>query len=85
MKVQVMSNGQVTIPPEIRQQLGLQEGDELLFSMDGNEVRLRPVKRRRLSEFRGILPATIPYPGQEVIRQQIAVAQAGNQIINNHD
>ena len=80
MKVQVMSNGQVTIPPEIRQYLGLQEGDELLFSVEGNEVRLRPVKRRRLSEFRGILPATIPYPGQEVIRQHIAEAQAVNWI-----
>jgi AbrB family looped-hinge helix DNA binding protein len=31
MKVQVMSNGQVTIPPEVQQRLGLQEGDELLF------------------------------------------------------
>lgn len=80
MKGQVMSNGQVAIPPEIQQRLGLQEGDELLFCVEGNEVRLRPVKRRRLSEFRGILPATIPYPGQEVIRQHIAETQATKRI-----
>jgi len=72
MKVQVMGNGQITIPPEIRQQLGLREGDELLFSLDGDELRLRPLKRRRLSEFRGALPATVPYPGTDIIRQQVA-------------
>lgn len=72
MKVQVMGNGQITIPPEIQQQLGLQEGDELLLSVEGNEVRIRPVKQRRLSEFRGSLPPTVPYPGKEAIRQKVA-------------
>ena len=76
MKVQVMTNGQITLPLEIRKRLKLQEGDELLFSVEGNEVRLRPVKRRRLSQFRGILPATVPYPGKEIIRQKVAEALA---------
>jgi antitoxin PrlF len=80
MKTQVMSNGQVMIPPEIWQQLGLHEGDELLLSLEGNEVRLRPAKKRRLSEFRGVLPATVPYPGKEVIRQQVSETHAANRI-----
>ncbi len=72
MKVQVMGDGQIIIPSEIRQRLGLREGDELLFSLEGDVVRLRPIKRRRLSEFRGALPATVPYPGKEAIRQHVA-------------
>jgi antitoxin PrlF len=79
MKTQVMSDGQVMIPPEISQQPGLHEGDELLLSLEGNEVRLCPVKRR-LSEFRGVLPATVPYPGKEVIRQQVSETHTANRI-----
>ncbi len=74
MKVQVMDNGQIAIPAEIQRQLGLREGDELLFYVEGNEVRLRPFKRRRLSGFCGALSATVPYPGKEAIRQQVAQA-----------
>ncbi|MBD2036242.1 AbrB/MazE/SpoVT family DNA-binding domain-containing protein [Leptolyngbya sp. FACHB-321] len=72
MKVQIIDDGKITIPLEIRQRLGLREGDELLFSLEGNEVRLRPVKRRRLSEFRGALPTTVAYPGKDAIRRQVA-------------
>lgn len=72
MKVQIINDGKITIPPEIRQRLGLREGDELLFSLEGDKVWLRPVKRRRLSEFRGALPATVPYPGKAAIREQVA-------------
>ena len=32
--------GQVTVPVEIRRALGLQEGDKVLFTMEGREVRL---------------------------------------------
>lgn len=78
MKVQIIDNGRITIPLEIRQRLGLREGDELLFSVEGNEVRLRPVKRRRLSEFRGALPATVPYPGKEASRQKVAEVLAAD-------
>ncbi len=74
MKVQIIDDGKITIPLEIRQRLGLREGDELLFSLEGNELRLRPVKSQRLSEFRGALPVTVPYPGKEAIRQQVAEA-----------
>ena len=72
LTVQVMDNGQIALPAEIQRQLGLQAGDEVLFYVEGNEVRLRPVKRRRLSQFCGALPATVPYPGKEAIRQQVA-------------
>lgn len=72
MRIQVMSDGQIIIPAEIRQKLGLHEGDELSFSLEGNELRLRPLRPRRLSTFRGVLPATQPYPSTEVVRQHVA-------------
>jgi AbrB family looped-hinge helix DNA binding protein len=76
MNVQVMGNRQITIPLEVWQQLNLREGDELTLKVEGNELRLRPVKKRRLSQFRGVLPATVPYPGKESIRQHIAQSLA---------
>ncbi len=72
MKVKLTSEGQITIPTEIRQQLRLQSGDELLLILEGTDVRLRVLKPRRLSEFYGALPATVPYPGKEAIRQNVA-------------
>jgi AbrB family looped-hinge helix DNA binding protein len=76
MNVQVMGDRQITIPLEIWRRLNLQEGDELAFSLEGNELRLRPVKQRRLSQFRGVLPATVPYPGNKAIRQRVAESLA---------
>lgn len=61
-------DGQVTIPEEIRSQLGLEEGDELVFYLvDGWQVRM--FKRRSPSELAGALPATRPYPGKEAVRK----------------
>lgn len=41
--MRVSSKGQVTIPQEIRQQLGLLPGTEVEFELDGNAARLRRV------------------------------------------
>ncbi len=72
LKAKLTSEGQVTIPTALRRQLNLEAGDELLFMLEGSEVRLRVLKQRRLSEFYGALPATRPYPGKDAIRQQVA-------------
>jgi AbrB family looped-hinge helix DNA binding protein len=66
----VTSKGQVTIPAALRQQLGIERGDRLLFAVEDGTLRVRVVKRRKLSDFYGILPATHPYPGMEVIREE---------------
>jgi len=71
LKAKLTSKGQVTIPTALRQQLNLEAGDELLFVLEGGEVRVRVLKQRRLSEFYGALPATRPYPGKDAIRQQV--------------
>lgn len=72
LKAKLTSKGQVTIPTALRRQLNLEVGDELLFMLEGGEVRVRVLKQRRLSEFYGVLPATRPYPGKDAIRQEVA-------------
>jgi antitoxin PrlF len=70
----VTSKGQVTIPAEVRQRLGIEAGDRLLFSVDGAELRVQVVKQRSLSDFFGCLPATRAYPGMDVIRDEAGQA-----------
>ncbi len=38
----VTRRGQVTVPQEIRQALGLKQGDKVVFVWDGDAVTLRP-------------------------------------------
>jgi AbrB family looped-hinge helix DNA binding protein len=40
----VTSQGQVTIPEEIRRVLGIHEGDSVIFEADASGVHLRPAR-----------------------------------------
>ncbi|MEK6967450.1 MAG: AbrB/MazE/SpoVT family DNA-binding domain-containing protein [Nanoarchaeota archaeon] len=40
----VSARGQIAIPSEIRQKMGLKEGEKLLFFLEGNDLLLRKVK-----------------------------------------
>lgn len=54
------SKGQVTVPKDVRERLGLQAGDKIAWSMLSNgTIVLRP-KTRRLADLVGILSQ----PGQ---------------------
>ena len=46
----VTSKGQVTIPKEIRETLGVIEGDRLVFLVEGDRVVLRKAGSERLSD-----------------------------------
>ena len=50
----ITSKGQVTIPKQVREQLGVDVGDELDFRMEGGRLEVRPIRRRRLSDFWGV-------------------------------
>ena len=68
----ISSKGQVTIPKEIRRELGVSTPDKVVFSTNADgEIVLRPV-RYTVRELRGIVPA-IPGrdPGdfEEMIRE----------------
>ena len=55
---------------EIREALTIQEGDTVIFQVEGNHAILKPFKKKSLADFCGVLPATRPYPGVEAIRKE---------------
>jgi len=50
--VTVCSMGRVTIPLELRRELGIEGGDKLIVARDGNAIKLIPTPR--LSELAGV-------------------------------
>lgn len=46
--MRVTTKGQVTIPMEIREQLDIHPGSEVDFVLEGNAVKIVPVKRAML-------------------------------------
>lgn len=50
-KRRVSERGQVTIPKQLRDQVGIREGDELLFDERGDEIVIHPpVDEERMAE-----------------------------------
>jgi AbrB family looped-hinge helix DNA binding protein len=71
MRVQVTGKGQVTIPVELRRELELRGGEELLLEVVGpGEFTLR--RPASSGELMGSAPATRPYPGKIEVRAQAA-------------
>ncbi len=56
----VSSKGQVVIPAELREQLGLEKGTPATWSEERGRLVLTPITERRLNEIRGFLK---PAPG----------------------
>jgi antitoxin PrlF len=68
----VTSKGQVTIPADVRRELGINQGDDLVFEVTSERsAKLKVLKRKRLADLYGSLPATRPFPGKEEIRQAV--------------
>jgi len=82
LRTKLTSKGQITIPIAVRRKLNLQPGDEILFELgqDG-EVKIRTLKRKRLTEFYASLPAETPYPGKTEIRKAV-VTELAQHILN---
>jgi len=71
LRAKVTSKGQVTLPVTIRRRYRLEAGDEITFHLDPTGFRVFPVKKHRLTEFRGVFQATRPYPGKDAIRREV--------------
>ena len=70
VKATLTSKGQLTVPKEVRERLGLRVGDRLVFELlEGGSVRLEVERRRTLGELKGSLPARGRYPGKEAERE----------------
>ncbi len=57
----VSSRGQVVIPAELRQQLGLEKGTRATWSEENGRLVLTPMTEQRLREIMGFLK---PKPGE---------------------
>jgi antitoxin PrlF len=79
MKTTITSKGQVTIPVAIREAFGLKNGDVLEFIEDGNEIRVRPLRRERASNLRGLIQTKVPHAGPEAEREAVAAGFAREQ------
>ncbi len=69
----ITSKGQVTVPVDVRRQLDLRPGDELVFEIRGQELCVRGLKHRKLSDLRGSLAAARAFPGRDVIREEVGL------------
>ena len=70
-KAKVTFKGQVTIPKEVRNSLDIKEGDSVIFVIEKDHAVLKPLKKKSLKEFYGILQAIRPCPGMESVRKEV--------------
>ena len=64
----ISSRGQVVIPAELRQQLGLEKGTRATWSEDRGRVVLTPMTEKRLDEIMGFPK---PAPGEASMFEEI--------------
>lgn len=63
----ITTKGQVTIPKEIREALGLREGDKVVFIIEGDRAMIRKVSGEKLSK---ILSRQKPWPEDSLAFQK---------------
>jgi antitoxin PrlF len=56
MTSKITSKGQITLPKEIRDKLGVRSGDTLVYEVEGNAVRVRKAEPFDLAWHRSIPP-----------------------------
>ena len=70
-KAKITFKGQITIPKEVRNSLDIKEGDSVIFVIQKDHAVLKPLKKKSLKDFYGVLPATQPYSGMESVREKV--------------
>jgi len=69
----VSSKGQVVIPAELREQLGLQKGTPATWREEDGKLVLTPMTEKRLHEIRGFLK---PAPGEPSMFEELFAERA---------
>ena len=64
----VTSKGQITLPKSVREELGVDTGDQVVFVVEGKGVSLHAVPRGSLSELRGVAKGRRAYPSRPTER-----------------
>ncbi len=65
------AKGQITLPKDVREQLGLRPKDKLLVMAQGGHIILIPIRMRPLTELQGIFHVDKPFPGLQAVREQL--------------
>lgn len=73
--IKIGRRGQITIPRQIRRDLGLKEGDTIALISQGESAILRPLTKTLL-DLRGSVPVQT-VQNFEAIRQQVVSDRAG--------
>jgi len=82
-EAKMTSKGQITVPKDVRQRLGLKAGDRVRFLLEADgRVRLMPAKRD-ISELVGILPK--PKRTLSIEEMDDAIARAVAEKFARHD
>ena len=83
-RARLTRQGQITVPKAIREALGANAGDELVFERRGEDVLLRHVPRGSLSSWAGAASATAPHWSgsddelERIVSEEVAAAQSVN-------
>ena len=69
-EAKITSKGQITVPREVRQALGVNPGDKIVFEQNGQEVSVRPVRSKSVfAKYRGIGNPGMPTGRAQVLRK----------------
>lgn len=66
----ITSKGQITVPREVRQALGVKLGDKIVFEQNGKDISVRPVRSKSVfAKYRGIGNPGMPSGRKQVLRK----------------
>lgn len=69
-EAKITSKGQITVPREVRQALGVKPGDKIVFEQNGKEVSVRPLRSKSVfAKYRGIGNPGMPSGREQVVRK----------------
>ena len=69
-EAKITSKGQITVPREVRQALGVNPGDKIVFEQKGKEVSVRPVRSKSVfAKYRGIGNPGMPTGRAQIVRK----------------
>lgn len=76
-RTSLTGKGQIQLPVRIRRAIGAERGDTFLFELtDQREIRVKLIKKRKLSDLAGALPVKGAFPGieeeEELTKQKVA-------------
>ena len=74
LSTRVGRRGQITLPKEVRRKIHVEEGDQIAFIIDGEQVVIRPVTQTLLD-----LRGSVPVSGEQdfdAIRKEVIAGRA---------